>query len=98
MSHYQAAKRFLEDRRWGKTGMQAEGCEVCELSEPSPVITPLTNWPLPPWEVLRDFRWGPGVSEPTPGIVIDRPNRDRMRAAVARMNPDPTGDSLEDRP
>jgi hypothetical protein len=34
------------------------------------------------WPALSALRWGPGLSDPTPGIVIDKPNRDRMLAAL----------------
>jgi hypothetical protein len=34
------------------------------------------------WETLSALRWGPAVGDPTPGIVIDIPNRERMLAAL----------------
>ena len=49
--------------------------------------------PPPPaidWPTLFALRWGPGLTDPTPPIVIVRPNRERMMAAfrAAALNPD----------
>jgi hypothetical protein len=39
---------------------------------------------------LAAQRWGPGLEDDTPGITVDRPDRDRMRDALeaAALNPD----------
>jgi hypothetical protein len=34
------------------------------------------------WEELARWRWGPARADPEGGIVIDRPNRGRMRMAL----------------
>jgi hypothetical protein len=34
------------------------------------------------WAELSTWRWGPAKGDPTPGIVIDRPDRGRMLAAL----------------
>lgn len=34
------------------------------------------------WEDLYCLRWGPAVDDPTPGIIIDRPDRGRMTKAL----------------
>ncbi|MGE5755630.1 MAG: hypothetical protein ACM35G_07925 [Planctomycetaceae bacterium] len=46
--------------------------------------------PPPHWPVLAAERWGPSVGDPAPGIIIDRPDHDRMRAtsdSAARADP-----------
>jgi hypothetical protein len=35
------------------------------------------------WRELAFLRWGPARDDPTPGIVIDRPDSEAMRAALA---------------
>jgi hypothetical protein len=49
---------------------------------PGPTPAPTTEPPLPPpsWSELSSQRWGP--DDPTPGIIIDRPDRDRLRAVL----------------
>ena len=42
-----------------------------------------------PWSELAALRWGPAVGDPTPGIVIDRPDRGRMMAALRAAADDP---------
>jgi hypothetical protein len=37
-----------------------------------------------PWERLATMRWGPALGDPTPGIVIDVPNREQIMAAFER--------------
>jgi hypothetical protein len=37
--------------------------------------------PLFSWEELAALRWGPAIEEPTPGIVVDRPDRSHIGAA-----------------
>ena len=39
------------------------------------------------WEEPSTWRWGPGLDDPTPGIVIDRPDRSRMLAALRAADP-----------
>jgi hypothetical protein len=42
------------------------------------------------WDQLSRWRWDPAVGDPTPGIVIDEPDRARVMAplhAVAVGNP-----------
>jgi hypothetical protein len=40
------------------------------------------------WEELSRLRWGPAVGDPTPGIVIDVPDRQKlMRALKATLRP-----------
>jgi hypothetical protein len=42
-------------------------------------------------EELSAWRWGPAVGDPTPGIVIDRPDRARMMAALeSRTDEEPS--------
>ena len=49
--------------------------------EDSPTrTTPLT------WEELSALRWGPAEGDWTPGLVVDRPDPDRMRAAFAEAD------------
>ncbi|MFI5455496.1 MAG: hypothetical protein ACHRXM_08595 [Isosphaerales bacterium] len=38
--------------------------------------------PLRSWEELAALRWGPGIGDPTPGVIIDPPARGRMLAAA----------------
>jgi hypothetical protein len=41
------------------------------------------------WDALAAWRWGPATSDPVPGIVVDRPDRYRMLAAVEVAADDP---------
>jgi hypothetical protein len=50
--------------------------------------------PLYSWDDLSTNRWGPAVDDPTPGIVIDRPDRTRMRRAMEVIRGQP-GDADE---
>jgi hypothetical protein len=43
--------------------------------------------PLFSWEELARERWGPAAADPTPGIIIDRPDQTRMRAALRSADP-----------
>jgi hypothetical protein len=45
----------------------------------------------PSWDELSRWRWGPAIDAPTPGIIIDRPDRVRMLDAfrAAHGAPDP---------
>ncbi|MFI5459774.1 MAG: CHC2 zinc finger domain-containing protein [Isosphaerales bacterium] len=45
--------------------------------------------PLRSWEELAALRWGLAVGDPTPGIIIDRPDRGRMLAAFEAAALDP---------
>jgi hypothetical protein len=45
--------------------------------------------PLFTWDELAALRWGPAKDDPTPGIVIDRPDRGRMLAALQSAADDP---------
>ena len=45
--------------------------------------------PLRSWEELAAKRWGPAISDPTPGIIIGRPDRGRMLAAFEAAADDP---------
>jgi hypothetical protein len=38
--------------------------------------------PLFIWDELSAWRWGPALDYTEPGIVIDRPDSDRRRAAM----------------
>jgi hypothetical protein len=38
--------------------------------------------PAPDWSDLVALRWGPGLEDDTPGIVLEEPDRDRLRAAL----------------
>ena len=35
-----------------------------------------------PWDELAARRWGPAIGDPTPGIIIDRPEQARMSDAL----------------
>jgi hypothetical protein len=39
------------------------------------------------WRELAVLRWGPARDDPTPGIIIDRPDPEAMRAALASADP-----------
>ena len=39
------------------------------------------------WHELAALRWGPALNDPTPGIIIDRPDPEAMRAALAGADP-----------
>ena len=39
------------------------------------------------WGELAAQRWGPARDDPTPGIIIDRPNHDRFKAALEGADP-----------
>src|SRR3954447_14452326 len=56
---------------------------LAELGAPPPS-------PPPDWPALATQRWGPGLEDDTPGIVVDRPDRERMMAALetAELDPD----------
>lgn len=41
------------------------------------------------WADLAAQRWGPGIGDETPGIIIDRPDQDRRRAALQAAVDDP---------
>ncbi len=41
------------------------------------------------WEHLAAQRRGPALNDPTPGIIIDRPDPERTRAALASDRSDP---------
>jgi hypothetical protein len=41
------------------------------------------------WAKLSTWRWGPAKSDPTPGIVIDRPDPTRRCAALETATDDP---------
>jgi hypothetical protein len=45
--------------------------------------------PLFTWGELSARRWGPAEGDPAPGILIDRPDRTRMLAAVAAIQGEP---------
>jgi hypothetical protein len=45
------------------------------------------------WAELSTWRWGPATGDPTPGIVIDKPDRSRMLAAPRASLDDP--DAIE---
>jgi hypothetical protein len=44
--------------------------------------------PLFTWPELAAPRWGPSAADPSPGIVLDRPDRDRMQAALYAVGHD----------
>lgn len=39
------------------------------------------------WRELAALRWGPARDDPTPGIIIDRPDPEAIRAALAGADP-----------
>jgi hypothetical protein len=39
------------------------------------------------WRELAAIRWGPARDDPTPGIIIDRPDLDAIRASLAGADP-----------
>src|SRR5271157_3796602 len=41
------------------------------------------------WTHLAAQRWGPALNDPNPGIIIDRPEPERIRALAAADRPDP---------
>ena len=41
------------------------------------------------WERLASLRWGPAVGDPTPGLIVDRSDPERLRAALAELENDP---------
>lgn len=52
----------------------------------------LAGDPSPPtftWDELARWRWGPALDDPEPGIIIDRPDRARMMAALEILNGGP---------
>ena len=55
-----------------------------------------TNPPLFDWPELAAWRWRPAVGEVDPGIIIDHPNRERLRIALASLETGP-GDAQEPR-
>jgi hypothetical protein len=59
------------------------------IVEHKPGLIALVVPTLPTWEALSALRWGPAIGDPEPGLVIDRPDRDRMRAALVAPDPDP---------
>jgi len=44
---------------------------------------------LSTWDELAERRWGPAIGDPTPGIIIDRPDRGRILAAFEAAALDP---------
>src|SRR5579871_5186599 len=93
MSHLEAAKRFLEARRGTKPAESVESYELNELSPSTlPFPAPAEGRPLP-WSTLVRQRWG-GPD----GIVIDRPDRARMLAAVEAIQGEPSDESGEIHP
>lgn len=44
---------------------------------------------LSTWDELAIRRWGPATGDPISGIVIDRPDRDRLLAAPGAISDDP---------
>ena len=47
-----------------------------------------------PWHDLAALRWGPGIDDPEPGIIIDQPDRTRLRVAFESLGIGP-GDAFE---
>jgi DNA primase len=50
--------------------------------------------PLFTWEELTLLRWGPAADDPTPGLIVDKPDRGRMLAALkaaVQAEADPCG-------
>jgi hypothetical protein len=60
----------------------------------------LAGDPLPPpfsWEQLAAWRWRPAAGDPDPGVVVDRPDRTRMLAALRAAAADPDENALAER-
>jgi hypothetical protein len=53
--------------------------------------------PLFTWDDLAAQRWGPAADDPTPGIIIDRPDRVRMLAALREAADDPDSFAIAER-
>jgi len=65
------------------------------LVSPEPTILPFISPPLPTWDDLAAQRWGPAIGDPTPSIVIDQPDRERMMAALEAVLTDGPGEADE---
>jgi len=53
--------------------------------------------PLYVWDELMAWRWGSAVGDPTPGIVVDRPDRVRRLAALQHLLDHPDDETLQER-
>ena len=51
---------------------------VCPDGAMTKTAVAMTDSPIgsPTWDDLAAQRWGPAIGDPTPGIVIDEPNRE----------------------
>lgn len=63
---------------------------LAELGAPPPS-------PTPDWPALAEQRWGPALEDDTPGLVVDRPDPDRMMAALEAAALDPDRYEVEER-
>ena len=66
-----------------------------DLIEHKPAILRLLATKPAEWADLSAQRWGPAVDDPTPGIIIDHPDPDRVSAALATLDPNQPGDAWE---
>jgi DNA primase len=53
----------------------------------SDVLTGNERPPRFSWDELAALRWGPATDDPTPGIIVDRPDPARRQAAIEAADP-----------